>query len=230
MLTIEGKNLDYFTDVSIGGENIEIRNIESTNDGLLKVTVFVSENAELGFKNLIATHSLFNKSATLVNGLYVGPRIGKDGENGKNGKDGKDGIDGIDGATGKDGKGFCDDNTANLMIIANNLPAGNQSTAYFDQVLCNLTLGIPVGFNGEKGATGITGATGTAGITGATGTIGANGNSGLNSLVKIIDEPKGTNCKKGGIKVESGLDSNNNNTLDANEITSTNYVCGAKDD
>ena len=61
------------------------------------------------------------------------------------------------------------------------------------------------------------------GDTGATGETGANR---LTSLVKVSDEPHGSNCQKGGTKVESGLDLNNSNILDSNEVTSTSYVCG----
>lgn len=52
---------------------------------------------------------------------------------------------------------------------------------------------------------------------------------GLNSLVKIEDEPGGENCISGGVKISSGLDMNSNNILDDNEITYTNYVCNGSD-
>lgn len=48
------------------------------------------------------------------------------------------------------------------------------------------------------------------------------GANGKNALVKTTTEAAGTNCANGGIKVESGLDSNNNGTLDPSEITATN--------
>ncbi len=74
---------------------------------------------------------------------------------------------------------------------------------------------------GDAGPTGATGAQGDAGATGATGA------SGLNSLIKLTTEPAGGNCGGGGVKIESGLDSNSNNVLDAGEVTSTAYVCNA---
>ena len=77
---------------------------------------------------------------------------------------------------------------------------------------------------GDAGPTGGTGAQGDAGATGATGATGA---SGLNSLIKLTTEPAGGNCGGGGVKIESGLDSNSNNVLDAGEVTSTAYVCNA---
>ena len=54
---------------------------------------------------------------------------------------------------------------------------------------------------------------------------GIDGNNGLNSLVSVSDEPAGANCGAGGKKIEVGLDSNSNNTLDSTEVTSTSYVC-----
>lgn len=51
------------------------------------------------------------------------------------------------------------------------------------------------------------------------------GANGKNALVKTTTEAAGANCANGGIKVESGLDNNNNGTLDASEITATKYVC-----
>src|SRR5262249_26612166 len=50
---------------------------------------------------------------------------------------------------------------------------------------------------------------------------------GTNSLVKTGPEPDGANCPFGGTRIDTGLDANNNNTLDANEIDAgaTSYVC-----
>ena len=73
-----------------------------------------------------------------------------------------------------------------------------------------------------NGATGPTGATGSQGATGATGPQGANG-----SIVKTTTELAGSNCPTGGVKLEFGLDANNNGTLDASEVNAslTKYVC-----
>ena len=51
------------------------------------------------------------------------------------------------------------------------------------------------------------------------------GDDGHNSLVIVSDEPVGKNCEFGGKKVESGIDIDNDGKLDANEVTSTEYVC-----
>ena len=51
---------------------------------------------------------------------------------------------------------------------------------------------------------------------------GLDGNIGLTS---VTSEPVGTNCENGGLKIESGFDNNGNETLDADEIVSTAYIC-----
>ena len=159
LLTIKGKNLDSLTQVYLG-EDVEIKEIESLDDGNLKVTVFANEVSKPEFHDVTITSLLSAMSATLVNGLYVGPRIGKNGE------DGEDGKDGEDGAQGEDGKSICANSEATLNVFANNLSSGSKATAFFDPVLCNLTFGIPVGFNGTSGTDGKNGASGINGVDG----------------------------------------------------------------
>ena len=43
----------------------------------------------------------------------------------------------------------------------------------------------------------------------------------------MSNEPPGTNCSAGGLRVDTGIDTNNNGTLDPTEIRTTAYVCGA---
>lgn len=45
------------------------------------------------------------------------------------------------------------------------------------------------------------------------------------TLLNVSTEPSGPNCAYGGERIDSGLDLNDNGGLDANEITSTKYVC-----
>ena len=52
-----------------------------------------------------------------------------------------------------------------------------------------------------------------------------NGQDGLNSLLLTSIEPAGANCPTGGLRVDSGLDSNSNGVLDTDEIATTNYIC-----
>ena len=73
----------------------------------------------------------------------------------------------------------------------------------------------------------LSGLTGPQGIQGPIGLQGATGNNGQNTLVKTTNEAVGTNCINGGVKVEYGLDENNNGILESTEINTslTKYVC-----
>ncbi len=57
------------------------------------------------------------------------------------------------------------------------------------------------------------------GVDGTDGLDGSDGLTGINSLVRITVEPVGLNCTAGGSKVESGLDTDADNNLDAGEVT-----------
>lgn len=68
--------------------------------------------------------------------------------------------------------------------------------------------------------------TGTAFICdGPTGGMGAMGNAGRLSLVDVVDESAGANCAAGGKRINSGIDDDNDGTLDIGEIDGTDYVC-----
>ena len=56
-----------------------------------------------------------------------------------------------------------------------------------------------------------------------------NGIDGSNSLTTVIAEPKGENCENGGIKINTGVDINNNQILDESEIMSSAYICNGDD-
>ncbi|WP_136482150.1 DUF7151 family protein [Cognatitamlana onchidii] len=56
-----------------------------------------------------------------------------------------------------------------------------------------------------------------------------NGNDGNNSLTKITTEAAGANCETGGVKIDSGVDTNGNGMLDENEIIATAYACNGLD-
>lgn len=214
ILTFIGSGFNSLVDVVIGGTDIEVREVESLNDETLKVKAFVKEEASGGGRDVTISNPLTGQSVTLVNGLLVfDESLGLDDLAIMDGMDGMDGTDGMDGINGVS---ICNDFGAMLMIITNTIPAGLNATTDFDPVLCNLIFGIPVGKDGIN-------------ATGATGNTGATGVSGSNSLVKSTNEPSGANCANGGKKVESGVDTNNNNVLDAGEVTATNYVCNGQD-
>jgi hypothetical protein len=60
---------------------------------------------------------------------------------------------------------------------------------------------------------------------GMDGLDGIDGRNGLNSLLDIVIEPFGQNCSSGGYLINSGLDLNSNNILDASEVSSSEYLC-----
>lgn len=51
------------------------------------------------------------------------------------------------------------------------------------------------------------------------------GANGLSTLINLTDEPAGSNCVAGGIKIETGTDLNGNGTLDADEVEAIKYLC-----
>jgi hypothetical protein len=83
------------------------------------------------------------------------------------------------------------------------------------------------GATGAQGPIGLTGAVGATGAQGIQGVAGTNGTDGKNTLAKTTTEAAGANCTTGGVKIEYGLDANNNGTLDVSEINAslTKYVC-----
>ncbi|SMF17938.1 alkaline phosphatase [Alteromonadaceae bacterium Bs31] len=64
------------------------------------------------------------------------------------------------------------------------------------------------------------------GLSACGGDDGKNGSNGLNSLVAQTQLAKGdNNCPGGGIRLDTGLDTNSNAELEAAEISTTDYVC-----
>lgn len=84
------------------------------------------------------------------------------------------------------------------------------------------------GTDGTNGTAGAAGATGAAGETGATGATGATGDNGLDSLVKQTVLMAGDDqCFQGGVRFDSGLDSNADGELATDEITESTVQCAA---
>ena len=57
----------------------------------------------------------------------------------------------------------------------------------------------------------------------------ANGADGDAALVSLVDEPQGNHCANGGVRVDAGLDTSGDGTLQSEEITSQNYICKGSD-
>ena len=83
------------------------------------------------------------------------------------------------------------------------------------------------GTPGLAGIPGISGIPGTTGPAGIPGNPGAPGTPGLSSLILTSAEPVGVNCAAGGVRIQSGQDSNSNAMLDGPEVSGTQYACNA---
>jgi hypothetical protein len=83
----------------------------------------------------------------------------------------------------------------------------------------------PQGPVGAQGPTGATGAQGPQGDAGPQGAPGVTGTSGHNSLTSLTPEPAGSNCANGGVKVQTGVDVNDDGVLEPSEVNATQYVC-----
>jgi hypothetical protein len=180
---------------------------------------------------------------------------GKNGADGDDGATGNDGLDGLDGETSlvaladeAPGPNCPVGGTrvsAGLDRNANHVLDDAEATSV--RYICHAVAGAtgptgPAGISGVDGATGPTGATGQAGPTGSTGPtgpsgtgptgatgaagpIGVTGPNGKTTLVLTSDEPAGSHCTSGGIRVDIGLDDDNDGTLVTGEIDTTSYVC-----
>ena len=114
--------------------------------------------------------------------------------------------------------------TTGGIKIEYGLDANNNGALDVSEVNAPLTKYV---CNGATGATGLQGPAGPDGAQGIAGTNGTNGTNGQNTLVKTTTESAGANCTTGGVKIEYGLDANNNGTLDVSEVNAalTKYVC-----
>jgi len=82
----------------------------------------------------------------------------------------------------------------------------------------------PQGDEGLRGPRGVEGPSG--GPQGEKGDEGEMGPRGFNSLIKSTPFTGDANgCKYGGVKYETGIDKNNKDGLEVDEITNTEYIC-----
>ncbi|MEM6532574.1 MAG: DPP IV N-terminal domain-containing protein [Myxococcota bacterium] len=54
---------------------------------------------------------------------------------------------------------------------------------------------------------------------------GAAGTNGADAVARLSDEPAGSNCPFGGTRIDIGIDTNENETLDSDEVTDTQFSC-----
>lgn len=86
----------------------------------------------------------------------------------------------------------------------------------------SLVAGVVLAACGEDGDMG---PQGPMGEPGAMGDQGEPGQDGLSALVTQTEVSPGSDCPQGGIRVDSGLDTNGNATLDASEVMASSFVC-----
>jgi OmcA/MtrC family decaheme c-type cytochrome len=105
------------------------------------------------------------------------------------------------------------DNGANALVSSSAEPAG--ANCPFGGT--KLEVGVDANGNGTLEPSEV----------GATGTSYVCNGDGQTSLVRTSPEPAGANCPFGGTKIETGHDTNNDGTLDTDEInaSATTYVC-----
>jgi transcription elongation factor Elf1 len=75
-------------------------------------------------------------------------------------------------------------------------------------------------------------ACGSKGDTGPAGTDGTNGTDGIDgksALFSTTVEPAGEHCPAGGLRLDYGVDTDGNGTLDSAEISGTSYLCNGSD-
>lgn len=140
---------------------------------------------------------------------------GCDGDNGANGAPGATGATGTEGANGPRGSTGTDGAKGATGLDGLLGPIGATGSEGTE------------GASGPTGDTGLTGATGAMGEIGATGATGETGPAGAATLVNTTAEPKGSHCPVGGIRVDTGIDTNDNGVLDSTEINAkqTKYIC-----
>ncbi len=85
---------------------------------------------------------------------------------------------------------------------------------------------LPIALLASVMLIGCAGEDGSDGVIGDTGPQGPAGPQGLSALVSTTALDAGdANCANGGIQIDVGLDANADGTLDAGEITDTQFVC-----
>ena len=152
---------------------------------------------------------LSNQPFTYVPFAYYSPASDIPGPQGPQGETGAQGETGPQGAVGAQGPQGIQGNTG---------PQGPQGEAG------------TVGAQGPQGIQGITGPQGSPGPQGIPGVPGDDGQQGVKSLINTTEEPAGPNCDTGGTRIEVGIDTNNNNILDPDEIDTslTRYICNGE--
>lgn len=169
----------------------------------------LNDKARIGYKRILSACCLLTLAIATAGCSEDESANGADGKKGATGATGPIGPAGVTGATGQTGTSGFEGSTG---------PVGATGAVGAQGV---------TGPVGATGSSGLTGATGAPGATGIAGSTGATGPSGATALINTSAEPNGANCPIGGLRVESGIDTNANGVLDTAEVDSarTQYLC-----
>ena len=134
---------------------------------------------------------------------------------------------------------LCEDGTTAVVSDGATGERGASCTVNRDEIAGTTTVRcedgttavIPDGRNGNDCSASRDDAAGTTTVTcgGAVAAVihdGQRGEQGLSALVKTTDEPAGSNCRRGGTRVDVGIDDDRDGTLDTIEIDDTSFICG----
>lgn len=135
---------------------------------------------------------------------------GLDGTDGSDGADGTNGISSITRVTTESAGANCANGGLKIEIgmddVTQDGTLQNEEVDYTYYV-CN-------GLNGNDGTDG---------------SDGSDGVDGISTFIRTTTEPAGANCSEGGVKIELGLDANDNQVFDSGEeFGSPIYVCNGQ--
>ena len=125
------------------------------------------------------------------------------------------GADGAQGPAGSDG--------LNALVVIEDEPAGPNCASGGKRIRSGLDA------NGDGMLDAAEVASDDYICNGETGAQGPAGSDGHNALIDMNPEPVGANCPMGGLRIDVGIDSNGNGSLDPNEITQTGFACNGGD-
>jgi len=135
---------------------------------------------------------------------------GSSGSNGSDGSDGEDSVDGVDGSSALISQSI-ETNGSNCpyggIRIDSGIDSNSDGNLSSDEII--QTSYVCNGINGSDGVDG----------------NGMDGVDGSSALISQSIEANGSNCIKGGIRIDSGIDRNSDGDLSLDEITQTSYIC-----
>lgn len=161
---------------------------------------------EISVASLMVTTNIFNSSPSCPNGGIEIPMGFDQNGNGELDNNEITSIETVCNGT----------NGVNALIAIASLPAGSTCPAG------GLTINVGLDLNGDKILKNNE-ITQTSNV--CHGQNGAPGEDGFSYLISTSAEAAGSNCPFGGVRIESGKDTNRNNLLDESEVEQTQYVC-----